>query len=109
MEENKFKRAPAVERLIKEIEPEEDLRVAVIGTVVEKNEDSSSILLDDGDGQVGVIITSDSLLNSVNVGSMVRVIGTILRIGEDFELKGEIVQDFTGIDYELFKKVHSKT
>ena len=49
------------------------------------------------------------MLNSIEVGKMVRVIGTILKIAEDFELKGEIVQDFAGFDYELFKKIHSKS
>jgi len=109
MEEEKFKRYPAVEKLISEIEPSKDIRVRVIGTIVEKNEDSSSIVLDDGVSSLSIIIPSDKMLNSIEVGKRVRVIGTIIPLGDDFELKAEIISDFSELDYALFLKIHSKT
>lgn len=108
-QEDKFKRNPAVEKLISEIDPEKDIRVRVIGTLVEKNEDSSSVVLDDGSSSLSVIIPSDSMLASIEVGKRVRIIGTLIPLGDDFELKAEIISDFSELDYDLFLKVHNKT
>jgi len=112
-EPKKFTVLPAKERLISEIEQTSDSRIAVMGTIVEKNDDSSSIIIDDGEKQIGIIVMSDFLLDSLKVGKLVRVLGSLFKIEgieqKELEMRGEIIQDMTGLNFELYKKVHNFT
>lgn len=105
--QDRFKRYPAVPKTIDCINPKEDVKVRIVGKIVEKDEDSSSIVVDDGKETISVIITSDSLLSSLVIGRTVCVFGQILPIGDEFELKAELVQDMKGFDLKLFRRVIS--
>lgn len=92
----------AVERKIKEINPETDSKVRVIGTVLNKTE--NSLMLDDGEGTVQIFADSKALQNVVE-RKIVRVIGHILPGASAFDIKAEIVQDMTGLNLKTHETV----
>ena len=92
----------AVERKIKEINPETDSKVRVIGTVLSKTE--NSLMLDDGEGTVQVIIDPKAMQNIVE-RKIVRVIGHVLPNASAFDIKAEIVQDMTGLNLKTHETV----
>ena len=114
MEEKKeFKRrAIAFEKYIKEIDPSKDIRVKVVGTIVSKNEEASTFVLDDGEAQVNVLVLDNELFKKLNIGKLVRVIGIVLpsleekgeKSRKEFEIKCEILQDFSNLDMGIFKR-----
>ena len=103
MEERK-KRNPAYEKKISEI-TKDDIRVALIGTVIEKDEEINSVVIDDGSGKIRIILSKE-LFDKLLPGQLIRVIGIVAPAleGPEFELKGEIVQDFSALDKELYAK-----
>ncbi|RLJ09881.1 MAG: replication protein RepA [Candidatus Aenigmatarchaeota archaeon] len=99
-EETTFRRRlPCVERKISEIRPE-DMRVRITGTVIDKSEDK--LVIDDGSGRITVIFDSPV---DVKPNQFVRVFGRVIPLENGFELMGEIVQDMSRLDPELYKKV----
>ena len=98
------KRAVAKIRKISSINKEEDLRVSIIGTVVDIDSKSLFFTIDDGTGKVSVILTNESLMKTLKLGRVVRVIGLVVGFESGFELRGEIVQDFTGLNIDYFNK-----
>jgi uncharacterized protein YdeI (BOF family) len=93
------RRIPSVERRISDIMAE-DMRVSLIGTVIDKQEES--IILDDGTGKITVGF--DSAVG-VETDQIVRVFGRVMPIESGFELQGEIVQDMKGLDRDLAKRM----
>ena len=93
------KRMTAQERKIKDIKAE-DVRVAVLGTVIDRKE--STIVLDDGSGKIS--ITFDEPVD-LEINQLVRVLGRVIPLENGFELQGEIAQDMSKLDMELYKKV----
>lgn len=102
----KFEKAPAVRRTIKQIKSE-DTRVRILGVVVKKEKESSSIVLNDGEESIVVILPEDSLFDKTNVGDMKIVIGTSLPYEGGIEIKAEAIQDAKGIDKNLYMQIYS--
>ena len=96
------RRAPARPKKIDEINQQNDIRVRITGTVLSKDDDSISI--DDGSGTVEVFADEDSL-EDLEENQRVRVLGRVLPTPDSFEIQGEIVQDFSGVDQELHDRV----
>lgn len=96
------RRAPARPKEIEEINPQQDIRVRIVGTVLSKDDDSFS--LDDGSGSVEVF-TEENMMEDLEEGQRVRVLGRVLPTPDSFEIQGEIVQDFSGIEQELHDRV----
>lgn len=94
-----LQRLPAKERAISEIAPG-DVRVSVVGTVLAS--DGSVVSIDDGTGRIDA--SFEDFPGAVT-GQQVKVIGKIVPLGEGFELQGEALQDFSGGDVRLWKKV----
>ncbi len=101
MPENQ-RRAPARPKNIEEIDPRDDIRVRVIGTVLSLDEDSFS--LDDGTGTVEVFL-EDEKMEDLEENQRVRVFGRVLPTPDSFEIQGEIVQDFSDVDPELYSRI----
>lgn len=101
-----MRRKPAVLKDIKNITPGEDVRVRIIGTVLEANQDS--IMLDDGTGAIEVFLDQEDL-NSIKESQRVRVFGRVLPTPESFEIQGEIVQDMEDLNMETYRKVRNHT
>jgi hypothetical protein len=82
-------------------------RMAVLGTVVEKDK-AGFFIIDDGTGKATVLAPSDSMLDKLEVGSLVRVIGLVI---ESSEIKSEIIQNMKGLDVNIYSKyldLHNK-
>jgi len=94
------RRLPALEKKISEIHPETDVRVRLLGTVIDSS--LNSIVLDDGSGKIEIYF-EDQL--NVRNGQLIRVITRILPLIDGFECKGEVIQDLQGFNLDLYKKV----
>lgn len=99
------KRRVAVERKIKDITGE-DSRITVLGTVINVDKDSMIFTIEDPSGQLTILASSEDAVSSLSVGKVVRVIGIVLPFEEGFELRAEVVQDFSELSKELFPVLH---
>ncbi len=101
MENQNMRRMPSVEKAIAEIRPD-DIRVAVTGTVIDFQE--GFMVLDDGTGQASISVEDSK---GVERGKLVRVLGRVIPTEGGFEIQAEVVQDMSGLDTELLKRVKS--
>lgn len=88
---------------IEEVNPEVDLKVKLVGFVVDKKD--NTIVLDDGSGKVKVWIDTPESMENLSINQLVRVFGSILSTENGFELKADAIQDLSGLDINLYKKV----
>lgn len=93
------KRLPSIERKISAIK-QDDIRVALIGTVIDCQE--NRVVIDDGTGKVN--ITFDTNVEAKS-GDMIRVLGRVIPMDEGVEIQGDALQDFNGLDMELMKRL----
>lgn len=100
-----FERTPYAHASISSI-TEKDSNVKIIGTIIKKDKESSSIVLDDGKGAIVVLMPSDDLLEKAVVGKQVRILGVVLPFEGGFELKADIIQDFSKVDKDLYTKIY---
>ena len=89
----------AMERRAEDIS-DRDIWVSVIGTVISRNPNTSSITIDDGSGQVDVKLTMIP-----EIGSLVRVIARVVGTEGGILLDATIVQDFSCFDVELYRRI----
>jgi len=93
-----FRRMPSVQKNIRDIN-EKDIRVRLIGTVIDYQ--NGSLLLDDGTGHAEIISEIPA-----KVGSFVRVFTRVLQLENRHELRAEVVQDLSAMDKRLYKRVY---
>jgi len=98
-----IRRAPAIETKIADLS--EGGRVAVAGTVVSKNPEISSFIVDDGENSVQILTNNPNDFEKIQEGQFVRVLGKVWGSGDEIEIQADIVQDFSKIDKDLYKKV----
>ena len=103
-EKKLLRRAPAIITRIKEINGDMG-RVCVLGTVVNKNQEIGSVILDDGEATVLVLLNNPQDVEKLKEGQLVRVLGKVWGSEGEIELQAELVQDFSKIDRELYNKV----
>jgi len=96
-----YRRLPAKCKSISDIEPENDIRVSLLGRVIDI---SDGILVID-DGSTNAQVKLGELNVDLNPGDLVRVFARVLPNEEGFELRAEIVQNMKGLNVELYKKV----
>jgi hypothetical protein len=96
------RRAAAVPKDIEEIDPKNEIRVRVVGTIISKGPDS--INLDDSTGTVEVFM-QEEVLEDLEENQRVRVLGRVLPTPDSFEIQAEAVQDFEDVDPELYDRV----
>lgn len=101
-EQERRKRAPAVERKISGIS-RDDIRVVVIGTIVELDNSINAIMIDDGESTIRILLPEEQF-EKCEPGKLVRVTGLVAPAldNDEIELKGEIVQDFSKLDRNLY-------
>ena len=92
-----------LKKTISEINPDTDLKVNLIGLIVDKKDDM--IVLDDGSGKVSVFIDIPNIMEKININQLVRVFGSTLPTENGFEIKADIIQDLTNLNINLYKKV----
>ena len=93
------RRLPSVEKSIADIQPESDVRIRLIGTVIDTT--PNSVIIDDGTGKLEVYFGEE--LN-VKQGQRVRVVTRIVPLIDGFECRGEVLQTLEGFDVGLYKK-----
>ncbi|MDY6770542.1 MAG: hypothetical protein SV186_01135 [Candidatus Nanohaloarchaea archaeon] len=96
------RRAPARPRQITDINPREDIRVRIVGTVLEKDDDS--IMLDDGTGTTEVFLDQEDI-EELEENDHIRILGRVLPTPDSFEIQGEIVQHMEGLNMDLYEQV----
>ena len=104
--EKKRKRSPAQERWINELSDQDvQKRIKVLGSIVDIKSSQDQVIarLDDGTGQVQLILNQST---SLNIGNQIRVIGVLGKTEEnEYVIEAEIVQDMKDLDIELYKRV----
>ena len=90
-------------RKIVEINPETDFRVKIMGIVVDKKDDT--IVVDDGTDKVKEFVDLPSILDKVNVNHLVAVFGATIPTDLGIDIKANVIQNLTGLDINLYKKV----
>lgn len=103
-DQERRKRNPAVEKRISEV-TKEDVRVALIGTIIEKDPSIHAIVIDDGKANMRILLPEE-LFDKFENGKLVRVIGLVAPAleGEEKEIRGEIIQDFSRLDKDLYRE-----
>jgi len=91
---------PAIEKKISDIQPESDVRVRLLGTVIDSS--LNSVVLDDGSGKIEVYFEEQP---KVRQGQLVRIVARILPLIDGFECKGELIQNLDGFNLDLYKRV----
>ncbi len=102
-----IRRAPSVPIRIKDLKQTEG-RVAIIGTVTSKNPELYSFVLDNGESHVLVLTNNIGEFERLKEGQFVRVLGKVWGEGDEIEIQADIVQDFSKIDKDLYKRVFYK-
>ncbi len=102
-EKKVYIRYPFVNQEISKVTPNSS--VAVTGVIVSKDSNIISFIIEDETGRLNVITNNEESFNSIEEGQKVRVFGKTWGEGEDMELKSDIIQDFSKIDFELYKKL----
>ncbi|MDD4354111.1 MAG: replication protein RepA [Candidatus Nanoarchaeia archaeon] len=97
------KRSVAFNKKISEVS-KDDSRVALVGTVIDVDEKNFVFTLDDSSKKINVILLDEQLIHKAKIGKILRVIGVIIAGDSGIELKGELVQDFTGLNVEYYNK-----
>ena len=92
-----------VKRKIEEINPEIDLKVKIMGFVVDKKDDT--VILDDGSKKAKVFVDNITIVEKMNINQLVRIFGSTLPTDEGFEIKADVVQDLSNLNINLYKKV----
>ena len=99
MEEFRYKRLPAVPKAITDINPEKDVRVRILGKIVDRQD--GMIMVDDGTTTAQIITDATCEIND-----LVCVFARVLPLEDGYELRGEIVQNRNNMDMDLHKKVY---
>ncbi len=94
-----IKRLPSVERMISDVS-EKDIRVRVVGTVIDKKDEL--LIIDDGTGKIKANFFEPV---KTELNQLVRVIGKVIPRDGGVEIQGEILQDMSGLDFGLMKRV----
>ena len=92
-----------VKRKIEEINPETDLKVKIMGFVVDKKDDT--VILDDGSKTAKVFVDNITIVEKMNINQLIRIFGSTLPTDEGFEIKADVVQDLSNLNINLYKKV----
>ncbi len=93
------RRVPAVPRAVAKIKPD-DIRVRVLGTVLDVS--GTQLVLDDGTGKVTVSFRDPP---KAKPNQLVRVFGRVIPGEKEVELSGEILQDATGLNLDLHRRI----
>jgi RNase P/RNase MRP subunit p29 len=98
-------RGPAIPKRVSELRAGDE-RVRVVGMVVNKGE--SEFVLDDGSGQLTVLLEDPSLVVEIGVGSKVRVFGSPMEAEGGIELHADILQKADSLDLKLYEEVREE-
>lgn len=101
------KRLPAIEKSIVDIDSARDVRVRILGTILDSSEDT--LLIDDGTAKVEVMFENEQMMAGLHNGEMVRVVARVLPLIDGFALRGELVQRLESFDIGMYKRARELT
>ena len=101
MAENQYHRLAATPKKITDINPEKDVRVRILGRIIDKSD--GTIVVDDGSSTAQIVTDA-----SCEIDDFVCVFARVLPLETGYELRGEIVQNKSGLDMDLYKKVYGE-
>ncbi len=87
-----FKIEPAVKRKVKDLNPNLDSRVSLIGRVIDLKE--NLLVLDDGTGRINISFSEDTPKPELKQEQVARVFGFIIP-SDPVEVQAEIIQDMS--------------
>ncbi len=90
-------------RKIPDINPDVDLKVKILGFVVDKKDDT--IIIDDGGGKVKIYEDVPGMMEGINVNQLIRVFGSTVPTEDGCEIKADAIQDLSNLNIDLYKKV----
>jgi len=102
-EKKVIRRAPSLDIKISNLKPDMG-RVALLGTIISKNEDISAFMLDDGEAQVLILLNNIKDFEKVSEGQKVRVFGKVWGQEGELEIQADVIQDFSKVDMRLYKR-----
>ena len=102
-EKTVFKRYPFQLAKVSDLS-KETKNVAITGIVLSKDSEIQSFIIDDSTGKVNVITNNSTAFGTIEEGKVVRVLGKTWGEGEDIEIQSDLIQDFSIIDFNLYKK-----
>ena len=94
-----LKRLPAIEKSISNIDPSKDIRIRIIGTIIDVAD--RSLMIDDGSGKVQVVFENPT--SYLREGQFIRVITRVFPLVDGFECRGEAIQTLDNFDVNLYK------
>lgn len=100
-EKMQYHRLAAVPKKIADINPEKDVRIRILGRVIDKQD--GTIVVDDGSSTAQIITDG-----SCDVDDIVCVFARVLPLEDGYELRGEIVQIKNDLDMGLYKKIYGE-
>ena len=103
MAEFQYKRQPAVQRKIVDINPETDVRVRILGYVIDKSD--GVLVVDDGSSKAEVITDE---FDAFDIDDLVRLFCRVLPLESGYELRAEIIQRMNSMDMGLYKRVYGE-
>ena len=92
-----------MQRKIGDIDPERDIRVRILGRVIDKAE--GVIIVDDGSSKAEIIAEE---FDAIDVDDVVRAFCRVLPLEQGYELRAEIIQKLNNLDMELHRKVYGE-
>ena len=98
-----IRRFPYIETRVSDINRAKG-RIAIIGTIVRKDEDNYTFVLNDGKAQVLIITNNTEEFNKLATGKLARVLGKPIGEGTEIEILADIVQDFSSLDKDFYDK-----
>jgi hypothetical protein len=100
--EFKFHRAPAIARKIANITPEKDIRVRILGKVLDKTE--NTIILKDSSAEAEIILEPE-FAACIATNETIRIFARVLPLENGFELRSELIQDMSKMNEKLYESV----
>ena len=101
------KRLPAIEKSISDIDSARDIRVRILGTILDSSEDT--ILIDDGTAKTEVMFENGQMIAGLHNGEMIRIVARVLPLIDGFALRGEVVQRLEEFDIGVYKRARELT
>ncbi|HLC76811.1 MAG TPA: hypothetical protein VJH04_01265 [archaeon] len=101
MNENQYHRLAALQKRIIDINPEKDVRIRILGRVIDKHD--GTVVVDDGSSTAQIVTDGNCEIDDV-----VCVFARVLPLEDGYELRGEIVQVKNALDMGLYKKVYGE-
>jgi len=111
---SRFHRAPAVPRTLGTIELETDIRVRLLCRVIDKTvtgvivEDVPQLPAGSVPAPQTEIMLEPDMLASLKRDDVIRIFARVLPLESGFELRGEVIQDASGLDIESYKQVFKR-